>query len=95
MAGEDKEAMLKPIINACYPGTLTGLSLAVLQFTGIENLILRYTLLFTALLFLLSTFFIFFYTLYHRRRWLWTGTAITFTLGLVGSLAAVVMLFLT
>jgi hypothetical protein len=90
----EEEKRLKPIINACYPGTLTGLSLAVLQFTGSENLILRLTLLLTALLFLLSTFFIFFYTLYHRRSWLWTCTAITFILGLVGSLAAVIMLFL-
>jgi hypothetical protein len=32
---------LKPIINACYPGTLTGLALAVLQVTGRENLVLR------------------------------------------------------
>jgi hypothetical protein len=90
----EEEIRLKPIINACYPGTLTGLSLAVLQVTGIDNLILRLTLLLTALLFLLSTFFIFFYTLYHRRRWLWTCTAITFILGLVGSLVAVIMLFL-
>jgi hypothetical protein len=95
MTDEEKEGKrLKPIINACYPGTLTGLALAVLQVTGRTNLILKFTLSLTALLFLLSTFFIFFYTLYHRRNWLWTCTATTFIMGLIGSLVAVILLFL-
>ena len=91
---EEEGKRLKPIINACYPGTLTGLALAVLQVTGKTNEILRFTLSLTALLFLLSTFFIFFYTIYHRRTWLWICTALTFLLGLLGSLVAVIMLFL-
>jgi len=94
MPEEAEERLLKPIINACYPGTLTALSLAVLQVTGRENLILRFTLSFNALLFLFSTFFIFFYSIYSWKRWLWTCTAITFLLGLFGSLIAVIMLIL-
>jgi hypothetical protein len=94
MTEESEEKLLKPIINACYPGTLTALSLAVLQVTGRENLILRLTLSLNALLFLFSTFFIFFYTIYHWKKWLWTSTAISFILGLFGSLIAVIMLIL-
>ena len=94
MTDEEEDRLLKPIINACYPGTLTALSLAVLQVTGREDLILRLTFSLTALLFLLSTFFIFFYTLYRRRRWLWVCTAITFIMGLFGSLISVLILIL-
>ena len=94
MTNDEIAKRLQPIINACYPGTLTGLSLAVLQVTGKENLILRLNLSLNAFLFLLSAFFIFFYTIYHRRTWLWICTALTFLLGLLGSLVAVIMLFL-
>jgi hypothetical protein len=94
LAGDMEEKRLKPIINACYPGTLTALSLTVLQVTGRENLVLRLTLSVNAFLFLLSTFFIFFYTIYHWRKGLWTCTAVTFILGLFGSLIAVIMLIL-
>jgi len=92
---EEMERLLKPIINACYPGTLSALSLAVLEITGRDvNIILRVILSVNALLFLFSAFFVFFYTIYHWRRWLWTGTAITFILGLCGSLIAVIWLVL-
>jgi hypothetical protein len=94
MSSDEEERRLKPIVNASYPATLTALSLAVLQITGRENLILRLNLSLTAFLFLLSAFFIFFYTLYHRRRWLWVCTAITFILGLFGSLASVLILII-
>jgi hypothetical protein len=90
----EEDRRLKPIINASYPATLTALSLAVLQITGKENLVLRLTLSLTAFLFLLSAFFIFFYTLYHRRNWLWSCTAITFILGLIGSLISVIILII-
>jgi hypothetical protein len=92
MSSGEEESLLKPIVNASYPATLTALSLAVLQITGRENLLLDLTLALTALLFLLSAFFIFFYTLYHRRRWLWVCTAITFLSGLSGSLVSVLLL---
>jgi hypothetical protein len=94
MSGGEEERLLKPIVNASYPATLTALSLAVLQITGRENLILRLNLSLTAFLFLLSAFFIFFFTLYHRRRWLWTCTAVTFISGLTGSLVSVLILIL-
>jgi hypothetical protein len=90
----EEDRRLKPIINASYPGTLTALSLTVLQITGRENYLLRLNLSLTALLFLLSAFFIFFFTLYHKKTWLWTGTAVTFIFGLVGSLVSVVILIL-
>jgi hypothetical protein len=90
----EEDRRLKPIINASYPATLTALSLAVLQITGNENFVLRITLSLTAFLFLLSAFFVFFYTLYHRRNWLWSCTAVTFILGLIGSLISVLVLIL-
>jgi hypothetical protein len=94
VSSREEESLLRPIVNASYPATLTALSLAVLQITGRENLILTITLSVTAFLFLLSAFFIFFYTLYHSRRWLWICTAVTFLLGLTGSLVSVLLLIL-
>jgi hypothetical protein len=94
MSSGEEERLLKPIVNASYPATLTALSLAVLQITGRENVFLVFNLSLTALMFLLSAFFIFFFTLYHRRRWLWVCTAITFLLGLAGSLVSVLLLLL-
>jgi len=94
MSSGEEERLLKPIVNASYPATLTALSLAVMEIAGRDNLILILTLSLTALLFLLSAFFIFFFSLYHRRRWLWVCTAITFLLGLSGSLVSVVILIL-
>jgi hypothetical protein len=87
------DRLLRPIINACYPGTLSGLSLAVLEITGRDALtFIRVVLSLNALLFIFSAFFIFFYTIYHWRKWLWNGAAITFILGLCGSLIAAIWL---
>jgi hypothetical protein len=95
MTEDAEEKLLKPIINACYPGTLSGLSLAVLEITGRDvSILLRVILSMNALLFLFSAFFIFFYTIYHWKKWLWTSTAITFILGLCGSLIAAIWLVL-
>jgi len=91
----EEERLLKPIINACYPGTLSALSLAVLEIVGRDvPTILRFTLSMNSVFFLFSTFFIFFYTIYNWKKWLWTATAITFVLGLCGSLIAVIWLVL-
>jgi hypothetical protein len=90
---EFEEKFIKPIINASYPGTLAALSLAVLQI-GVTADILRYVLLTGALTFLLSAFFIFFFSLYPTRRKLWTVTAITFLLGLSCSILAALLLFI-
>ena len=83
MAEEFEKKFIRPIVNASYPGTLAALSLAVLQVGGKEiSITLRFILSLGAIMFLLSAFFIFFYSIYPTRKKLWTGTAITFVLGL-------------
>jgi len=96
MADEFGQKFITPIINASYPGTLAALSLAVLQ-AGPANLVqeLKLTFLIGAMMFLLSAFFIFFYSIYPTRKKLWTMTAITFLLGLICSLLSVFLLFVT
>lgn len=93
MSGEFEEKFVKPIINASYPGTLAALSLAVFQVGGGGTLMsLKLALLLGAMMFLLSAFFIFFYTIYPTRRKLWTGAALTFLLGLFCSISSVFLL---
>jgi hypothetical protein len=94
MADEFGQKFITPIINASYPGTLAALSLAVLQVGG-EGIgqELRLTFLIGATMFLLSAFFMFFYSIYPTRKKLWTMTAITFLLGLICSLLSVFLLF--
>jgi len=96
MAEEFEEKFIKPIINASYPGTLAGLSLAAAQIVFAEDS-LRFivpALLLGAMMFLFSAFFIFFYSIYPTRKKLWTGTAITFLLGLFCSLLSVFLLLI-
>ncbi len=92
-----EERFIKPIVNASYPGTLAALSLTVLQVTGISGSPPPYSLKITLLLgstaFLLSAFSIFFYSIYPTRRKLWTSTAVTFLVGLLCSVLAVLLLF--
>ncbi|MCW4029946.1 MAG: hypothetical protein NWE92_09925 [Candidatus Bathyarchaeota archaeon] len=91
-----EDRLIKPIINACYPGTLAGLSLAALQIIGKDALFLiRFVLSLNAMMFVLSAFFIFFYTIYPEKRKLWTISASTFLAGLTCSLVAVVGLIIT
>ena len=95
MSEEFEKRFIKPIINASYPGTLAALSLAVLQVSGTGvHTTLKAVLLLGAMMFLLSAFFIFFYTIYPTRRALWTGTALTFLLGLGCSITSVFLLFI-
>ena len=97
MSSDFEEKFIKPIINASYPGTLAALTLAVLQVTGMGGeapLELVIVLLIGSLMFLFSAFFIFFYSIYPTRKKLWTGTAITFLLGLFCSLLSVFLLFI-
>ncbi len=94
MAEEFEEKFIKPIVNASYPGTLAALSLAVVQVSGNEIALgLKVILLLGAMMFLLSAFFIFFYSIYPTRKKLWTGTAVTFLLGLLCSILSVFALF--
>jgi len=96
MTEEFDKKFIKPIVNASYPGTLAALSLAVFQVGGKDtHVALKLVLLLGAMMFLLSAFFIFFYSIYPTRKKLWTGTAITFLLGLVCSIFSVILLFIT
>jgi len=98
MALDFEEKFIKPIINASYPGTLAGLSLAVLQVTagtGDPPPGLEIVLVIGAMMFLFSAFFIFFYSIYPTRKKLWTGTAITFLFGLFCSILSVFLLLPT
>jgi len=94
MAREFEEKFIRPIINASYPGTLAGLSLAVLQIGGKDSpMAIKFVLLLGAVMFLLSAFFMFFYSIYPTRKRLWTGTAITFLSGLFCSILSAFLLF--
>ena len=96
MTEEFEKKFIKPIINASYLGTLAALSLAVLQVSGTDVfIVLKLVLLLGAMMFSISAFFIFFYTIYPTRKRLWTGTAVTFLLGLFCSTLSVFLLFIT
>ena len=86
MGVEYDRKYVEPIINASRPWTLVGLSLTVLRFSADDLMILRLVLIIGAIMFLLSSFFIFFFSIYPARRILWTGTTATFLLGLVCSI---------
>lgn len=92
MSEEFEERFIKAMVNASYPGTLAGLGLAALSITGARSLVLTISLASGALLFLLSAFFLFFYTVYPTRRQYWTFSALTFLLGLVASIISVLVL---
>ncbi len=94
--GQDIEKYLvEPIANAARPATLAGLSMTVLRFWASEVMLLRITLTIGAVMFLLSAFFIFFFSIYPTRRTLWTGTAVTFLFGLLSLVSsALVLLFI-
>jgi hypothetical protein len=95
MAEDFEKKFIGPIVNASYPGTLAALSLAVLQVGGTgTRLELRLVLSMGAMMFLLSAFFIFFYSIYPTRKKLWTGTAITFLLGLSWLILSVFLLLI-
>jgi len=90
----DFESLIEPIENASRPGTLAGLTLAVLQVTPGEPWFLKFILGIGAIMFLFSALFMFFYTIYPMMKRLWTFTAITFLLGLIGSIISSMLLLL-
>ncbi len=91
---DEFEKLIKPIRNASAPGTLAALCLAALRISGDLPHALKYGLLGGAIMFLLSAFFIFFFSIYPTRKVLWTTTALAFLLGLVSLiLSALIMLF--
>jgi hypothetical protein len=91
---EDKteEFLLRPIINASYPATLAALGLAVLQVTGVRSLEIRLILGSGSLMFTICAFTFFFYSIYPKRRLLWSVTAITYIIGLIFTLLSVLSL---
>jgi hypothetical protein len=94
--GEDYEKIfVEPIINAARPATLAGLSLTVLKFAANDPVILQIILTIGAIMFLLSSFFIFFYSIYTNRRILWVGTAVTFLIGLLCSIISSIIMLIT
>jgi len=80
---EEFERLIRPIRNAAAPGTLAALNLAVLKVGGEFPQPLKYSIVLGAIMFLLSAFCIFFYSIYPTRKTLWTGAATTFLLGLL------------
>lgn len=94
MAEDYDKMYVEPIINASRPATLAALSLAVLRFSTEDPMPLKLILLVGAIMFLFSSFFIFFYSIYPSRRLLWTGTATTFLLGLLCSIISSVILLI-
>ncbi|UCB60702.1 MAG: hypothetical protein JSW72_01170 [Candidatus Bathyarchaeota archaeon] len=94
MGWEIDKRFVEPIENASRPATLAALSLAVLSIGEEPPLGLKLVLLLGAILFLLSAFFIFFYSIYPTKTKLWTFTAITFLLGLVCSILSSILLLL-
>ena len=95
MSSEAEDRLMKPIVNACFPGMLAALNLAVfgiIDIRGTPPLASRIAVLLGTIAFVLSSFAIFFYGLYPTRKKLWTATAIFFFTGLLSSLAAVVLL---
>jgi len=96
MRAESEQRFIQPIIEASYPATLSGLDLTVLTISGFGGrpipLPLSLALLFGAATFLLSAFAIFAHSLYPTRRSIWMLTAVTYLLGLVASIVAVVVL---
>lgn len=85
-------SFVEPIINATRPGTLAGLSLTILKFSAEDPFLFRLMLLIGAIMFLLSSLFIFFYSVYPMKKNLWMLTSVTFLIGLCCAIASSVML---
>ncbi|MDH5792823.1 MAG: hypothetical protein OEZ44_11645 [Candidatus Bathyarchaeota archaeon] len=87
-------SFVEPINNAARPVTLAALSMTILKFSVDDPYELRLILLLGAIMFLLSSFFIFFATLYPTRRILWTLTATTFLIGMFFSITSSILLLM-
>ncbi len=92
---EAEDRLMKPIVNACYPGMLAALNLTVfgiIDLRGTPSVPYTIAILLGTIAFVLSSFAIFFYGVYPTRKRLWTATAAFFLTGLLSTLAAVIML---
>jgi hypothetical protein len=89
-----RERFIEPIDNASKPATIAALNFAavvLLPSTGTFDIILRVLLGVGGLLFLLSAFAIFFFTIYPSRRGLWLTGSFSFLLGLVLSMTGLLL----
>lgn len=93
--GNRVESFVEPIHNATRPGTLAGLSMTILKFSVEDPFELKLILLIGAIMFLVSSFFIFFASLYPTKKTLWTITASTFLIGLLCSITSSILLLMT
>ena len=94
--GEDYEKVfVEPIVNASRPAILASLSLTVLKFATNDPVILQIILTIGAVMFLLSSFFLFFYSIYTSRRILWVGASVTFLIGLICSIITSIIMLIT
>jgi hypothetical protein len=92
---QEFERLIVPIRNAAAPGTLAALSLAALKLNSDFPQILKLGLLVGAIMFLLSAFLIFFFSIYPTKKILWTCTAITFLFGLICLVSSAIALLFT
>jgi hypothetical protein len=83
---------IEPINNASRPATLAGLSLTVLRFSSDDPFLFQLVLVIGSIMFLLSSLFIFFYSMYPMNKNLRTLTSITFLLGILCSIFSSVIL---
>ena len=93
MSEEFEEKFIKPIINASFPGTLAGLAIAGLAIG--PTAVLKLSLGLAAIGYLLSSFAIFFYSIYPTRQRLWSAAALSFLFALTSSVFSVIALVLT
>lgn len=95
MSEDYEKLFVEPIINASRPATLASLTLTILKFGSNDPVILQIILTIAAIMFLLSSFFLFFYSIYSSRRILWIGASITFLLGLLCSITTSIIMLIT
>jgi hypothetical protein len=93
VSDELRQRYIEPIINACWPGTLAGLAIAGLALSPTR--LLRISLAISAIGYLVSSFAIFFYSIYPSKRSLWSVTALAFLFALTMSLFSVIALAIT
>ena len=94
MGSRVEGGFVEPINNAARPGTLAGLSMTILRFSEQETTAFKLILLIGAIMFLLSSFFIFFYSLYPTRKGLWVLTSSTFFMGMCCSIISSIILLI-
>ena len=82
---------LEPIDNASKPAFIAGINFTIVVLLGNSTSLetaLRTILGVSGLLFLFSSLGVFFFTVYHTRRWLWLLSSLTFLAGLIASIFA-------